>query len=249
MESFSDYDPFARFYQRHWSREVPVGILAVIERLLLPRLPRGARILDLCCGTGYTLSELTARGFEVTGLDRSEEMLGFARRAAPESRLILADARSFELPPVYDAVISTFDSLNHVMTLTDLTAVFGNVYRALVPCGLFLFDMNMEQAFLHHWADYFAIVEDEEVCVLRGTYDRGRKIARYDITMFRREGETWRRTDTVISERCYTAKEVRRALKAAGFKEVSSHNAEKEMALAEHVGRTFFLARKEDVKA
>ncbi len=246
----SDYDLFARVYHKHWSREVPSEIQMVIDRLLVPQLPQGARILDLCCGTGYAVSELTRRGFEVTGLDRSEEMLGYARRNAPSCRLILADARSFKLPPVYHAVISTFDSLNHIMTVRELTAVFRNVYRALAPGALFLFDMNMEQAFIDHWADYFAIVEDEDVCVLRGTYDRNRRIGRYDITMFRREKKMlWRRTDAVISERCYAAREIRRALRTARFKEISTHDAQKELGLAEHVGRIFFLARKEDVKA
>lgn len=243
-ERHSDYDPFSWFYERYWSREVPPQILTVIERLLLPRLPRGGRVLDLCCGTGYTSAELIRRGFEVTGLDSSKGMLRYARRNAPAARLIMADARSFRLPPVYDGVIATFDSLNHVMTLAELAHVFRRVYHALAPSGLFLFDMNMEKGFLLHWVEHFSIVETGDVCVLRGGYDRERKIGRYDITMFRLTGGKWRRTQTTLRERCYTAKEIRGALRQAGFREVSAYDAEKEMGLAEHVGRTFFLARK-----
>jgi SAM-dependent methyltransferase len=243
-ERYSSYDPFAWFYDRYWSREVPPQIMTVIDRLLVPSLQRGATILDLCCGTGYTCAELIKRGFEVTGLDGSKEMLRYARRQAPGARFILGDARSFELPPVHQGIISTFDSLNHVMTLDELTSVFRNAHGALAPGGLFLFDMNMEKGFLAHWADYFAIVEDEDVCVLRGAYSRERRTARYDITMFRRQGKTWRRTDAVISERYYPSREIRRALRTAGFKEISSLDAEKELGLSEHTGRTFFLARK-----
>jgi SAM-dependent methyltransferase len=216
----------------------------VIDRLVVPHLPRGGRILDLCCGTGYTSAALIKRGFEVTGLDRSSEMLRYARRNAPGARLMLADARSFSLPPVYDGVIATFDSLNHIMALDELTNAFRNVYDALAPSGLFLFDMNMEKGFLLHWVDHFAIVETEGVCVLRGKYDSEQKIGRYDITMFRREGEMWRRTETAISEKCYTGQEIRGALKQAGFKEISAYDAERDAGLAEHVGRTFFLVRK-----
>jgi SAM-dependent methyltransferase len=244
-ERHSDYDSFAWFYDRHWSREVPPQILTVIDRLLLPRLPRRGRILDLCCGTGYTSAELIRRGFEVTGLDVSEEMLHYARLNAPDARLILADARSFDLPPVFDGVISTFDSLNHIMALDELMNVFRHVHGALASGGLFLFDMNMERGFLQHWVDYFAITGDDGVCILRGTYDRQQKIGRYDITMFRRWGKIWRRTDAAISERCYSAHEIRHALQAAGFKEISAYDAEKEMGLTEHTGRTFFLARKD----
>ncbi|HEX8145541.1 MAG TPA: class I SAM-dependent methyltransferase [Pyrinomonadaceae bacterium] len=235
------YDLFARVYNRHWAQEVPSQIMTVLDRLLVPLMPAGGRILDLCCGTGYTLGELSRRGFEVTGLDASKEMLRHARRNAPGSRLIHADARSFKLPPVYAAIVSTFDSLNHVMTLKELTTVFRNVRRALAPGGVFLFDMNMEAAFLEHWADYFAIVEERDVCILRGAYDREEGIGRYEITMFQRHGKRWQRTDTLISEKCYSSKEIRRALKAAGFKKVSIYDAEQELKLDEHVGRTFFL--------
>jgi SAM-dependent methyltransferase len=244
QEPSSDYDSFAWFYERYWSREVPPQILIVIDRLLVPHLPRGGRILDLCCGTGYTLAELIRRGFEVTGIDRSREMLRYARRTAPGAQLILADASAFSLPPVYDGVIATFDSLNHIMSLDKLTSAFHNVYRSLAPSGLFLFDMNMEKGFLLHWVDHFAIVEPEGVCVLKGNYDVEQRIGRYDITMFRQEGEMWRRTQTAISERCYTAQEIRGALKQAGFKEISTYDAERDAGLAEHVGRTFFLVRK-----
>jgi SAM-dependent methyltransferase len=210
----------------------------------VPSLPRGATVLDLCCGTGYTCGELIKRGFEVTGLDGSKEMLRHARRQAPGARFMLADARTFLLPPVHQGIISTFDSLNHVLTVDELTTVFRNAHRSLAPGGLFLFDMNMEKGFLLHWVDYFAIVRDKEVCVMTGAYDREQRIGRYDITMFRRRGKTWRRTDAAITEKCYTAHEIRRALKTAGFKEISTYDAERDMGLTEHVGRTFFLARR-----
>ncbi len=241
-----DYDQFAWVYERHWSREVPSQILTVIERLITAELPRGAHLLDLCCGTGYTARELTERGFEVTGIDISKEMLAHARRRAPTARFILGDARHFKLPAGFQAVVSTFDSLNHIMSLSELGAVFRNVYGVLMPSGLFLFDMNMERGFTSYWADYYSIVEDDGVCVMRGAYDKRKRLARYDITMFRRRGNVWKRTDTVITERCYSPVEIKRALRAAGFKHISTFDAERDLGLSEHTGRSFFLARKAD---
>jgi hypothetical protein len=63
--------------------------------------------------------------------------------------------------------------------------------------------------------------------------------------MFERKGKTWRRTDARISEKYYPSKEIRRALRAAGFRDISAYDAEKELGLADHTGRTFFLARKD----
>jgi SAM-dependent methyltransferase len=245
VERYSDYDAFSWFYERYWCEEVPPAIFTVIERLLLPELDAKARILDLCCGTGYTVARLEKKGYRVTGLDGSGKMLGFAKRHAPGSRFVLSDARSFNLRESFDAVVSTFDSLNHLMTLEELEAVMLNVHRALVPEGLFLFDMNMESGFTSHWADYFSIVERDEVCVLRGHYDRREKVGRYDISMFRRRGKAWQRSDASITERCYSMKEIKGALRRAGFKEVSVFDAERDMGLADHTGRKFFLARKE----
>ena len=242
-ERYSNYDPFARVYQRHWSREVPGQILSVIDDLLLPRLPRGARILDLCCGTGYIAAELNARGFAVTGLDGSKEMLRYARRAAPAAHFILADARRFRLPPVHQGAISIFDSLNHIMTLAELRAVLRNVHRALAPSGCFFFDMNMEEGYIENWVEHFSIVEEDQVCILRGTYDEAEKIARYDITLFELRKGGWQRAETAITERCYSLKEIKDALKEAGFAALEIHDAVK-LGLADHVGRKIFLARK-----
>ena len=242
-ERYTNYDPFARVYQRHWSQEAPQQILTVMDKLLLPRLPRGARILDVCCGTGYLAAELNERGFAVTGLDGSKEMLRYARRAAPASRFILADARRFNLPPVHQGAISIFDSLNHVMTLAELRDVLRNVQRALAPSGYFFFDMNMEEGYIENWVEHFSIVEEDQACILRGAYDEEQKIARYEITMFERNRNGWKRTETTIAERCYSRKEIKDALKGAGFEAIETHDAVK-LGLADHVGRKFFLARK-----
>lgn len=244
IERYENYDAFSWFYERYWCEEVPPAIFTVIERLLLPSLRPKSRILDLCCGTGYTTARLERLGYSVTGLDGSEQMLRFARRHAPRSRFILADARSFKLPRAFAAVVSTFDSLNHLMTLEELEAAVGCVHRALMPGGLFLFDMNIESGFLNHWADHFSIVEEKEACVLRGHYDRKEKIGRYDITMFRRRGEGWLRSDAVITERCYSMKEIRAALRRTGFEEFSVFDAERDLGLTDHTGRKFFLAHR-----
>ena len=184
-------------------------------------------------------------GYNVTGLDGSQEMLAHARSSAPRSQFILADARFLTHTHAFDAVISTFDSLNHMMTLRELEAVMSNVYEALEPAGLFFFDMNMERGFLEHWAEHFSIVEETEATILRGHYDRRERTGRYDITMFRLEQDEWRRTDALIMEKCYSMREIKGALRQAGFRKFSIFDAERDLGLTDHTGRIFFLAHKE----
>ncbi len=147
MTRYSDYDPFAWVYNKHWGESFTHLALDVMEKLVLPYLPAKARILDLCCGTGQLAQRLIAHGYQVTGLDGSGEMLRFARENAPAAEFIMDDARSFKVPAVYHAVVSTFDSLNHIMSLKELTSVFHNVYAALQEGGFFFFDLNMEEGY------------------------------------------------------------------------------------------------------
>lgn len=245
-ERYSDYDPFAEAYERYWCDEVPPQIFTVIERLLLPRIARRSRILDLCCGTGYTVARLEKLGYRVTGVDGSRKMLARARaRSARHSTFLLADARSINLAPLFDAVVSTFDSLNHMMTLDELEAVMKNVHCALAPTGFFFFDMNMERGFLDHWASYFSIVDKDGACILRGEYDQRARTGRYDITIFRRRRNVWRRSDAVIKEKCYLMREIKGALRKAGFESVTLFDAVRDFGLTDQTGRKFFLARKD----
>lgn len=239
----SAYDSFAWFYNKYWGREIAAQMLSALDVLLVPAVPARSSILDLCCGTGRLAALLGKRGFKVTGIDNSRAMLALARRNAPAARFIRADAQTFKVSPVYQAVISTFDSLNHIMSLKELTEVFRRVHAALVEDGVFVFDLHSEQGFRRHWQEHFTIVEDDAACILRGWYDREIKVGRYDVTVFRR-AKQWRRYDFTILERCYLRREVRSSLKAAGFTAPLVYSASHDLGLIEHTGRWFFVARK-----
>ena len=218
---YADYDRFAWVYDKHWG--TGEGRLPALERLILRHLAGGARILDLCCGTGHGTKLLLDRGYRVDGLDGSEEMIRFAREKAPAGKFIVEDARTFTSPPVYDGVVSLFDSLNHVMNIDELTLTFGNVHAALVGGGIFLFDLNMEPGYERRWRGSFGIVEDDHACIVRSSYSKEEKVGRFDATMFRLE-EEWQRSDVTLLQRCYSEKEVKSALDAAGFAEIRSYD-------------------------
>src|SRR5207253_2322755 len=117
---------FAPIYNRHW-RRFSAQAVDVLDGLLLQRLPPGAHILDLCCGTGQPAKQLLDRGFRVTGIDQSARMLEYARTNAPSGQFIHADARDFTLHESVDAVVSVSDSLNHIADPDGLLAAFGSV--------------------------------------------------------------------------------------------------------------------------
>ena len=246
VNRYTDYDRFARVYNQHWGNTFTALGIQVMEILLLPHLPAKASILDLCCGTGQLAQVLAARGYHVTGLDGSEDMIRYARENAPDVEFTVGDARTFELPHAYHAVISTFDSLNHIMTLEDLTSVFNHVYTALREGGRFLFDLNMEEGYKITWDDNFGIVEDDHVCVVRTNYDQTERIARFETTLFYLN-EEWQRSDITLTQRCYSEVEVRSALMTAGFIDINAYAHTEEWVLGELTGdatRAFFICQK-----
>ena len=239
--SDKDYDTFAWFFNRHWVTDIAPDILKALDQILLPQLRPRARVLDLCCGTGQIAAELSRRGFNVTGLDNSPEMLRYARENAPEAKFIVGDARSFKLRQSFDVIVSTFDSMNHFLSLDQVEKVFRSVRRALDHRGIFVFDINTEKAFTEHLSEDSAIVEDDNVCVLRGSYNRKTKIGRYDITMFYLNDGQWERSDAVIEEKYYSLIELNETLKRAGFTSIKAFNADKHLGLEGHEGRVFFV--------
>lgn len=240
---YADYDAFAWFYNRYWG-DFSSRALPILDRLVLGDLPAGARILDLCCGAGHLAHLLTARGFRVVGVDGSSEMLAFARRNAPQADFVLADAREFRSPEAFDAALSLFDSLNHVMRLDELTQVFANVQASLAPGGRFVFDLNMEDGYRQRWNGSFGLAADDHALIARSSYDPSERLARMDLTMFRLMEGTWRRSDVSLLQRAYGEDEVRQALARAGFEGVAAFDAQRDLELPGGQGRTFFVAVK-----
>lgn len=73
---------------------------------LISYLPPGASILDVGCGSGYPIAAyLLEKGFDVTGVDGSKELLKIAQSRHPKLKCLFGDIRSVEIPEKYDAVL------------------------------------------------------------------------------------------------------------------------------------------------
>lgn len=245
MRRFSDYDAFAWLYTNYWGEEFHGEAVPVLERLLLHRLPPKAEILDLCCGDGRITQTLCRRGYIVAGLDGSEQMLTYARQRAPKAEFYLDDARRFKLPPRFDAVISTFDSLNHIMESEDLLKVFVNAYACLKPGGYFAFDLNREEAYMDLWSRTSTIVDRKAVSVARGSYDTATKVAVCDVTLMRLDGDAWKRSDFRLKQRLHHRDTVMNGLTSIGFR-AEVFDAARDLGMRGDIGtgRDFYLAAK-----
>lgn len=244
MKSFSDYDGLAWVYNRHWGPRYAQQVLPALEKVLLERLPAKSTILDLCCGTGNLARALTERGFSVIGIDGSRQMVRLARENAPAAKFVVLDARKFRLPSRCDAVVSVFDSLNHMMRAEELVSVFHHAYRALKPGGEFVFDLNMEQGYRARWHGSKSIIEGDCVCLVQFGYREEERIGESHLIIFWLKKQ-WRRCDLMLLQKCYSETEVRLGLEAAGFENISVYEGQRDLGMsAKGAGRAFFICRK-----
>jgi SAM-dependent methyltransferase len=224
----SPYDSIAEFYRTAWANWYLPSVLPALERLLFPALPAGASLLDVCCGCGHITEALAARGYNVTGLDSSQELIAHASKLLPDSEFLVADVRDFVVNSQFDGALSTFDSLNHLLSYVDLAAAFRSVKRALKQGAPFFFDMNLEEAYSLDLGNWSRHSEEDEVGFVRGRYDPCTRRGETEVTCFFREahGSLWRRVDTVVEEQCYSVEEIGAALREADFSKVEMYKAE-----------------------
>lgn len=235
------YDGFASFYNRNLGRFAE-RLLPVLDDLFLRHLPSGGRILDVCCGTGQLAFMLRKRGFAVVGVDESSEMLRLARCNAPDAEFIQAKASSFELAEAVDGVVSTFDSINHVLNIKELEEVFSCVHRYLKNDGYLVFDVNMEEGYLSRWDGHWQGRFEEGTYDIKAIYDKDARIGRNEIKVNKPDSEITRQWE--ICEHCYSEQEIRETLKNSGFAVRAMYDGHQDLGLFGEWGRSFFVCQK-----
>lgn len=180
-------------------------------------------VLDLGCGTGSMTLELAERGYDMTAIDISEDMLAVAeQRARPLGKnilFVLGNMASFELYGTVDAVVCTLDGINHLTDREDLLSCFSLVNNYLNPNGLFVFDLNTPYKFKTEYADRDYILEnDGAVCCWSNKLSKKGDKVEFLLSVFEDNGDgTWKRTDGYECERAYGLKSIKNALEDCGL--------------------------------
>lgn len=107
-------------------------------------------VLELACGTGAITETLLKKGYEVIGFDLSSSMIAKAKAKINEldSKVFVADMRTFTIDKHFNNIICFNDSLNYLSDINELDSVFKRVYDHLELNGVFMFDVHSEQRLL-----------------------------------------------------------------------------------------------------
>lgn len=203
-------------------------------------------VLDMGCGTGSVTSRLSKMGYDMIGIDYSQEMLNIALEKRKEDNILYLcqDMREFELYGTVAAVVSICDSINYITEYEDLVDVFRLVNNYLDPGGVFIFDLKTTQ--LYKSIGESVIAEDREECsfIWDNYFDETDSINEYQLSIFLR-GEDGR-YDKFTEEhyqRAYLIEEIKQALDEAGLKFVTAYNAFTKDEATEDNERIYVIAQ------
>jgi len=98
-------------------------------------------ILDIGCGTGIHDEFLVKKGYKLTGIDLSKEMIDIAKLKKNNNlKFHVGDATNFNLNQKFDVILSLFNVINYHISNENLYKSFENVIKHLKKDGLFIFD-------------------------------------------------------------------------------------------------------------
>ena len=133
------YEHFSRFYDLVMGDRSKAAKFT--RSLIALHKPETKTVLEIACGTGGILGFL-ADTYEVTGLDRSRQMLTLARAKLPHMRFYRQGMTRFSIAKKFDAIVCGFDSINHLVRFGEWKKVFHRAALHLNDNGLFVFDVN-----------------------------------------------------------------------------------------------------------
>lgn len=207
-------------------------------------------VLELGCGTGKMTRLLSGAGYDMIGVDNSEDMLEIAREKQYESEeseilYLLQDMREFELYGTVGAVVSICDSMNYILEEEDLHSVFKLVNNYLDPQGIFIFDLNTIYKYRELLGETTISENREEGSFIWDNYfDEEEQINEYDLTLFiREENDLYRKYEETHYQRAYELDTVKKLLEQAGMEFVAAYDAFSKEPVKEDSERIYVIAR------
>lgn len=189
----------------------------VLDALHASGITRGT-VVDLGCGSGEWVRLAASHGFDAVGVDVSPHMTGLAVVDASSATFVTASLWEVDITAPVVAVTALGEALTYgtprLPTAADLLALCRRVKGALVPGGVFAFDVIVSGPPMRYrtWTEVpgHTILVDVDEEPSTATLTRS-------IAVFAQDGATYRRSDERHVIRIYEQREIEQSLASAGF--------------------------------
>ncbi len=253
----SPYDSLAEIYDSLQTDATPAAWADRVAHLIKQFGPvkgdgQDGKILvcDLGCGSGSMCLELAERGFDVIGIDASENMLGissdkFAKRGL-EGLFLLQDISKIELFGTVDVFLCMTDTVNHLIRKNDFLRMTRSFLNYLNPNGLFIFDVLTE----HHLKNslgnnVFYSVDDDHALLWQNRYVERSGLSTSEMTLFKRDDSgKYDRHECIVKERYYSDMDISEAIDAGGMNILSVYGDLRDTAPRNKDVRRLYVARR-----
>lgn len=245
----NSYTKFAQFYDT-LTDNVDYELMAErIDEIAKQYGKKDGILLELGCGTGTLCEKMSGRGYDVIGVDNSQEMLSVALDKKYDSELdvqyICQDMTELDMFGTIDVTMSVLDSLNHLDGIESVRKTFERVSLFAYPDGLFIFDMNT--VYKHKEVlscNSFVYDKDDVYCVWSNDFSQEDNSVFIALDFFEKIGEHYERFTESFSEIAYDIDTIKSELENAGFEVKGVFDGYGQEPVCETTQRVVFVAQK-----
>ncbi|MBR6567992.1 MAG: class I SAM-dependent methyltransferase [Clostridia bacterium] len=210
-------------------------------------------LLDLACGTGTVSLLMSKKGYDVIGVDASEEMLSQAQEKKMEEGadiiFLCQKMEELDLFGTINAAVSTLDSINHVTDEEKLKEIFRRVSLFMEDEGIFVFDVNTPYKHRKILGDNTFVYDMEDVyCVWQNSTDES-LLTQVSLDIFERdtecdEDDVYYRYSEEFCEKGYCLDKIKEYLEDNKFEVLAVYEEMTRETVSENTERAVFVAKK-----
>ena len=201
----NSYQRFALYYDM-LTRNIDYNAHAdYYDKIILQNGGKKGILLDLACGTGSLSEAMARKGYDVIGVDLSDEMLSQALDKKFESKLniqyLKQDMCRLDMYGTVDVTICALDSLNHLPDINHIKRCIDRVSLFSNPDALFIFDVNTIYKHKEILSNNTFVYDTEEVyCIWQNTYSSSDNSVDIDLVFFEKEMDVYKRYEENFKE-------------------------------------------------
>lgn len=187
---------------------------------------KGAKCVECACGTGSLTLPLKKRGYQITGVDLSEEMIARAMERARKEGLLIPFIRQdmclLQLPRKTECILATCDGVNYLTKPEQVQQFFVAAFAALKPGGALIFDVSSAYKLENTLGNNTLTCDEEDFAYIwHNRFDEKTMCVQMDLSIFQKRADgAFDRTEESQKQRAHSREEIAEALEGAGFSDI-----------------------------